>query len=179
MNDFERWLSQSVWINGNQKDSRRNYIPGVTKYITNWMKANGYTMNGYWSSKAVAKWIYSMHAAYVYKKYVRYPEPRHRNWEEDYDQYYFVIDNENIEKCLEPLSQIEDFDSQLPLGELIRANLQQFLYIYLDLESSKQGILIAKLYDDSDSDYDKEHKDVDIYVIEALSGIHGGRGSKV
>ena len=78
-------------------------------------------------------------------------------------------------------SHAEDMDEDSIIGNRILYELQDFLYSVIDLETSKQGRLIASLWEntDSNSDSDYEYKKTDVYIEEAKKGIHGGRGSKV
>jgi hypothetical protein len=58
-------------------------------------------------------------------------------------------------------------------------DLQDFLYSFIDLERSKHGRTIARIWEDSDSDSDDNWKSRDVYLRDASEGFHGGRGSKV
>ena len=88
-----------------------------------------------------------------------------------------MIDCEKITEFMDAWANMEDGDPQTRVGQRIRNEIQDFLYIFLDLESSKQGKVIARFWEDSDSDSEDGRRDP--YLHDASQGYHGGWGSKV
>jgi hypothetical protein len=74
---------------------------------------------------------------------------------------------------------VEDLNSSSRVGYRIRNEIQDFIYHFIHLESSKQGRTIARFWDNSDSDSDDNKPKNDIYLRDAGEGFHGGKGAKV
>jgi hypothetical protein len=174
--DYVRWLTAKVWVTGNEKACRKDWIPSFTESVKVWMKSRGYTMNGQFTPKAVAKWLYAIQVQEVArKKYlgpIYYPEITHRDWEEDWDTFDMEVSQENCEIFLEGWRNNSDLESDTPSGERVRVELQTLLYTYVDLESSKHGKRIAALLADSDSEDSDYENETDIYLREAMEGYH-------
>jgi hypothetical protein len=197
--DFQIWLDQPIWVTDNTKQTRREVYPGIAEDITAWMRRKGYVMDNRWARghKKLAQWVYAFACDEIReeKKGIAYPPILHRDCQEDYDQFHHVCDFFEIQELFDGLKTVEDFDSELPLGNTLLHNFADLLYTFLDLQASKQGRLIAQLYEDSDSSSESEwgrgdrrkgrkrqgngRKVEDVYLQEARQGMHGGRGSKV
>jgi hypothetical protein len=180
--DYIVWRSQPVWV-GSTKCERRAVIGEFAKSIRKWMKNLGYTME-HCMDKEVSLWLYRLHVQEIARKKhdasVFIPEPSHRNTQEDFDQYNMVVDHDSVTQLMNEWSNVDEMTVDHIVGKRVWYELQAFLYSMIDLESSKQGRLIARLWDasGSNSDDDFDYKK-DIYVEEANKGLHGGRGSKV
>ena len=175
------WRSQPVWMAA-IKCERRAFIGEFALAIRKWMKTLGYTME-HRLEKELSLWLYRLHVQEIaLKKHdpVFIPEPNHRNTQDDYDQYNMVVDHEAVRQLMSEWSTVQDMDVDSIIGKRVWYELQDFLYSMVDLESSKQGRLIARLWDTSGSNSDEElDYKKDVYVEEANKGLHGGRGSKV
>jgi len=180
--DYIVWRSQPVWI-GATKCERRAFINEFAVSVRKWMKSLGYTMMDF-MDKELSLWLYRLHVQEIARKKhgasVFIPEPSHRNTQEDYDQYNMIVDHDAVTQLMDQWSNVEEMDVGNIIGKRVWYELQDFLYYMVDLESSKQGRLIARLWDNSGSNSDEEvDYKKDIYVEEANKGLHGGRGSKV
>jgi hypothetical protein len=187
---FERWLKQPVWV-ADHKEKRSVVIRDFHKSLTYFMKKNGYIMDSRWNNPKVnylTNWMYRIwleeHVRFNRNKEVYVPPPIHRNTEEDYDYFSCNIDVNMIGDFMKEWSFAEDFDSDSSrLAYRMEYELQDFLYNFVDLELSKHGRTIARIWDDSGSDSDDNwnwnSKHHDIYLRDASDGFHGGRGSKV
>jgi hypothetical protein len=181
--DFQVWLDQEVWVQGDYKVPRRDYIPAFAEELTKSMKSWGYTMDPRWNGGdyIVAKWMYMIHLQeFVTKQYngmLKYAEPYHRDWPEDFLEYTFVMSYDRISSFMERWRFYEDFDPDTQCGQRILHELQYLLYPFIDMDNSKNGML----FDDySDTEVDEVYKGRDdVYIAEAKQGLHGGRGSKV
>jgi hypothetical protein len=187
-NDFACWLNQYVWVDGDEKAMRRDYIVDVAEDLTEWMAKKGYVMDHRWKRghMAVARWLYALSVREIAQKAhnapVTYPEVLHRSWEEDFHHYYSIINSAAIEEFFSRWEFVEDFDKDMPLGLRIRQEFQQFLYVYLNLDSSKQGKIVERrLEQDVDSDSDgggggREHRGnkKDSYLQDIDEGFHSG-----
>jgi hypothetical protein len=182
-NDYKIWLKQKVWITPLNKCYRWEYIPMFAEDLTNWMKYLGYKMNGAWGngSKAVAKWLYAIQVLEIAKKdsisLLAYPEIKHRNLPEDRDRYEIVVTYDEIEKFLKKWSDIDDLDMKRNQGRRVREELSDFLYHYIDLESSKHGIAITRYLEDGEEDEEEylqngKPKNKDQYLLDAEEGWH-------
>jgi len=186
MNDFQLWLDQWVWVENTQV-RRRSCIPDFADALTEFMKLNGYSMTSEWryGHMVVAKWMYRIHSnecdKYKYHKSLDYPEPFHRNWQEDYDEFQHILDTNTVSNFMENWKLYEDFDPETRLGQQIINELQLLLYPYIDMDRSKNGIRVAEAMEDSDSDSENWNRSnkVDVYLYEAREGMHGGYGYKV
>ena len=180
--DYIVWRSQPVWI-GATRCERRAFINEFAVSIRKWMKTLGYTME-HRMDKELSLWLYRLHVQEIARKKsepVFIPEPTHRDTQDDFDQYNFIVNHEAVSQLMNEWSNTQDMDVNSIVGKRVWYELQDFLYSMIDLESSKQGRLIARLWDSSGSNSDDEfdYKKPDVYVEEANKGLHGGRGSKV
>jgi hypothetical protein len=107
--------------------------------------------------------------------HVKIPDIVHRNTNEDRDEFYHMISCERLEAFMEGIQEMEDFDMDSRPGQRIFHGLQDFLYRFVDLESSKQGRLIAEMWDDyaSDSDHEFGDRKRDVYLLDTKKGYHG------
>ena len=181
--DFKLWLSQPIWIE-NVQEERRIVLLEFWGTLTRFMKDNGYLMDMRWRWTELAMWIYRIsiqeYARCAFGKGVYVPEINHRTTSEDYDYFIGMIDCENITNFMDAWANMEDADPQTRVGQRIRIEIQDFLYIFVDLESSKQGKVIARFWEKSESDSDSEDgRRGDPYLHDAHQGYHGGWGSKV
>jgi hypothetical protein len=179
--DFQLWLSQPVWV-GNDQAERATVIPYILGGLSRFMKAHGYTMDSDWNAGNgyhLAKWMYDIHvqeyARMNLNGHVKIPDILHRNTNEDMTEFYHTISCERIEAFMEGMQEMEDLDMSSRTGQRIFHGLQDFLYRFVDLESSKQGRLIAEMWDDSGSDSDEEfwNKKRDVYLVDTTRGYHG------
>ena len=143
-------------------------------------------MDERWNSTTsfpLLSWIYRIAveetARYNYNNPVSIPPIIHRNTQEDYDYFYHIIDDDTIEKLMDEWSDVEDLNIDSRIGARVRTEIQEFLYTFVDLESSKQGKVIARFWENDGSDSDHELSSRDNYLKDAVEGFHGGKGSKV
>ncbi len=177
VNDYNRWLQAKVWVTGNEKACRKEYIPSFTQSLTNWIKKRGYKMNGMFTAKAVAKWLYAIQIQEVARRNhwgpIYYPGPYHRDWEEDWDTFDMEVSQESCEEFLEHWRNNEDLQFDLPSGDRVRVELQKLLYTYIHLESSKHGMKIARLLAEaSDNDDSEGENEIDSYLRDTQEGFH-------
>jgi hypothetical protein len=182
--DYKLWLDQWVWVTDNRKMQRRDYIPVFKKEIESWMRSRGYEMDGYWKNKdVVGRWLYCIHVVEIIKKEriggIEYAEPNHRDWPEDRDTYEVYIQQDDIEEFLDTWRTNEDISIENRVGQRVREEIQRFLYIFLDLDTSKHGRMITRIMIDTDDDDDDERGDRDMYLVDAQEGWHGGGWQKV
>ena len=183
---FERWLKQPVWVADN-KEKRISVLRDFHNPLTKFMKKNGYIMDSRWNSNKtnyLMNWMYRIwleeNVRSNFNKQVYVPPPMHRDTEEDYDYFNCKIDIDMIEGFMKEWSFAEDFDSDSSrLAYRMQYELQDFLYSFIDLERSKHGRTIARIWEDSGSDSDDNWNPRDVYLRDASDGFHGGRGSKV
>lgn len=181
--DFQVWLDQELWVEGNDRVPRRNYIPIFASELTECMKQWGYTMDSRWNNGhyIVAKWMYMIHVQeFLTKDYngrIEYAEPYHRDWPEDFLEYTHIVSFDRISNFMESWRFYEDFDIDTRCGQRILNELQHLLYPFINMENSRNGMLFDDTSDTEHEEYSKTRDDV--YVIEANQGMHGGRGSKV
>jgi len=180
--DYMVWRSQPVWI-GATKCERRFVIHEFAVAARKWMKSLGYTME-HRMDKELSLWMYRLYVQEIARKKndpVFIPEPEHRDTQDDFDQYNMIVDHEAVREFMSEWANTQDMEENSLIGKRIWYGIQEFLYSVIDLESSKQGRLIARLWDNSGSNSDSEfdYKKPDVYVEEANKGLHGGRGSKV
>jgi len=191
--DFYLWLDQLVWV-GDRKIRRAEYIPDIAEGIRKWMKGCGYTMDGRWGAKALAKWMYAVHfhervlhgAGNVIN-----PPIRHRNWQEDYDEYLYIMDVDTVSNFIKRWRLYEDFDAATGLGQRMVNEISEFLYCHINMDASKVGNRIADLLYESDSEDggggggrgsgsgSGSNRRDDSYVMDSREGYHGGDGYKV
>ena len=151
--DFVSWLHQWVWVSGDEKARRKDWIPWFADSLTVWMEKKGYKMDGIWKKghMAVARWLYAIQVQEVANKQyfgsLRYPEVKHRAWPEDRDYFECEVSVPSIETFLEGWQLVEDLDVNTPSGLRVRAELQQLLWTYLALESCRQGNRVARIVD--------------------------------
>ena len=171
-----------MWMGGD-KYERRAFIREFAVAIRKWMKTLGYNMEERMDVE-LSLWLYRLHVQEIARKKtgcaVFIPEPNHRNTQDDYDQYTMVVDHEAVTQLLSEWEGVQDMEVDSIIGKRVWYELHEFLYSVIDLESSKQGRLIARLWDNSGSNSDEEFDyKKDAYIEEAKKGLHGGRGSKV
>lgn len=193
--DFQLWLNQHVWLSDDTKVLRREYIPVFAEYLTAVMKRLGFTMCPEWGKghKVVARWMYIImrdeRAALKYDRQVIYPEPFHRDWPEDLDEFQMLFTHEEASKIFEQWKLCEDFDLETRVGQRYLHELQHLLYPYIDMDISQAGIRVAIALEESESDADSwksgrrgrggRMRSKDVYLEEAQEGYHGGKGFKV
>lgn len=186
--DFQIWLDQPIWVTDNSKLTRREIYPAVAEELTAWLKLKGYTMSNRWGKghKVLAQWSYALACDFIRenKKGIVYPSQSHRNTREDYDQFDHICGFFDFQDLFEKWRTIEDFDPELPFGNILLHNIADLAYCFVDLNLSKQGRRIAQMNDDSESDSDgswtrKKRRHEDVYLLEARQGMHGGKGWKV
>jgi hypothetical protein len=182
--DYAVWRSQLVWRNGIEQYERREFINEFAESIRIWMGKLGYKMEDR-LNKELSFWLYRIYIQEIARKNhgagVYIPEPLHRNTQEDYEHYNNIITIHDVDVFMCEWSNAEDMDDKSIIGKRVLYELQDFLYNVIDIESSKQGRLIAKLWEDSDSNSESEYEyaKTDVYIEEAKKGLHGGRGAKV
>lgn len=184
--DFNLWLQQPIWISNTVRDRRRDILLEFNDCVTQLLKNKGYVMDERWNSTTsfpLLSWIYRIAveetARYNYNNPVSIPPIIHRNTQEDYDYFYHIIDDDTIEKLMDEWSDVEDLNIDSRIGARVRTEIQEFLYTFVDLESSKQGKVIARFWENDSSDSDHELSSRDNYLKDAIEGFHGGKGSKV
>ena len=173
-----------VWGLGIDQCERREFIYHFAESIRKWMGKLGYKMEDR-LNKELSYWLYRLYVQEIARKNhgapVHIPEPLHRNTQEDYDRYNDIVTINDVDTFMSEWSNAEDMDEKSIIGKRVLYELQEFLYSVIDLESSKQGRFIARLWEDSESnsDTDYEYVKTDVYIEEAKKGLHGGRGAKV
>jgi hypothetical protein len=191
--DFQVWLSQEIWSGADTRAIRRDVIADFTEELTAWLRKLGYSMNTNWGFRAVSNWLYSLavveQASLNSRRRIKYPHPMHRDMEEDYDYFSFVLNWDTVQQFMQSWQFVEDFDPDTRMGKRIWFELTSAIYPYLDLDNSKNGQYIRDMFDSSDSDSDgaeggfrrvvKKHDANDVYLQEMQSGFHGGEWSKV
>jgi len=183
---FEKWLKQPVWV-ADHKERRGVVLRNFYESLTNFMKDKGYVMDFRWYSNKInylMNWMYRIwleeHVRFNRNKEVYLAPPMHRNTEEDYEHFNSIVDMNSIEDFMKEWSFVAEFDSDYSrLAYRMEYELQDFLYNFVDLDHSKQGHVIARIWEDSGSDSDDNWKPRDAYLRDASDGYHGGRGYKV
>lgn len=182
--DFEDWLNTPVWISGNQKAIRREYIPAFAESLTFWAYKKGYKMSGRWKKGHLvcAKWLYAICVREVGKNKrwdpLYYREPCHRAYPEDRDQFDMTITSDAIADFLYSWRNNEDLSSESRIGQRVAIELEELLWTYVYINDSRQGFIVNNLLEnqaenDSDSEYDhKGNKYVDQYLVDASEGWH-------
>jgi len=173
--NYQSWLDQILPVSYEENLSRSLYIPLFTEQLRSYMKAHGYVMDPRWSSATVAHWMYSLHCSYDICKVHPYPDVLHRSWPEDKDQFRDTINEESLAGLVQTWSHIADFDRDTAVGRAVWDELQNFLWIYIDLEASPQGMMVADWLEGSDTESDGGKK-VDIYLQDVAAGYHGSMG---
>ena len=182
--DFLAWFNQEIYFNSLVIEERKHYFPRFAEELGSIMKSYGYTMDSRWNSLTLAKWVYRIHVQEIARKKFDAPvwlgDIIHRDWNEDHSRYEEVIGDQDFTTYFQMWRDNEDFDTQSRVGQRLFRELPEFLYVYIDMEKSKQGQFIEELFD-SDSDYAEETQVVkqDAYLQDAASGYHGGTGFKV
>jgi hypothetical protein len=162
--DYEDWLHQKIWLTGNEKGYRKEYIPSLYNSLTHLMKKKGYIMDGRWGRGPiiVARWLYAIHVHEVARKEsgqpLGYPEIWHRDWPEDRDVFDFEIDLEVLDEFMDSWKNVEDMDCETRGGFRIKVELPIFLYTYVDIDNSTQGHRLAQKLQPTDSDV-SEHQE--------------------
>lgn len=103
------------------------------------------------------------------------PEIIHRNTVEDFDHFHHIVSCDAVRDFMRQWNKLEDTSCDTKAGERIWNELQDFLYVFVELESSKQGKVIARFWEDanSDSDSDTNERKRDTYLRDANKGYHG------
>ena len=182
--DFLAWFNQEIYYNGLVIEKRNCYFPRFAEELAIIMKRFGYTMDSRWSSLTLAKWVYRLHLQEIARKKFDAPvwlgDILHRDWNEDFNRYEEVIGDQDFTSYFEMWRNNEDFDMQSRVGIRMFRELPAFLYVYIDMENSKQGQFVEELFDsDSDCVEDSQLVKQDAYLRDAASGYHGGNGFKV
>lgn len=173
--DFVRWLHQSVWVSGDQKALRKDWIPWFADSLTRWMEEKGYKMDGYWKKghMAVARWLYAIQVQVIANKEqygpLRYPEVKHRAWPEDRDAFELEVSDPELEKFLGEWQLVEDLDIHTPSGQRVLCELRQLLWTYIELESCRQGKRVARVVD-AMGESEEDASSVDEARMEGLFG---------
>ena len=174
--DYNRWLDAKVWVTGNEKARRKEYIHPFTDSLKRWMKLRGYVMSGNFTPLVVAKWLYLIQVQEVVRKnrwgHINYPDPSHRDSEEDWDIFDMEVSQDKCEEFLNDWESNEDLQSDLPSGARVKVELQKFLYTYIDLTSSKHGIRVANQLAESDTEDSEDDIEIDSYLRDAQEGFH-------
>lgn len=174
--NFHLWLDQPVYISGVQT-ARRNYIPCFADYITNFVMTLGYNFIPKWKKGhlCVARWLYKMNIRCI--KHIITPFPYddipHRDWDLDYYNYYDVFDYDTITSIENAWKHVDDLNIETDLGSDVMNELRNFIWHYIDLETSPQGRLIANLVEGSDSETDEHGEKLDRYIQDMGEGYHG------
>ncbi len=171
------------------KEARKYTIYEFAEDLTHWMKKNGYTMDRRWYTgrTVVANWLYRLSIRVMVGKqpclrtHAITGEIIHRNFIEDQHRFYNVIGSAGIQHFMSKWSLHEDFDTTMPLGQVIQNELESLLWSYLDLDESAQGNIVLELIenDHSDGEGAPVTRRVDEYIQDAAEGYHGGVGYKV
>ena len=183
--DYKLWLDQEIWITDSRRGKRREYMGKFQYELGRWMERLGYIMDSIWKTKnVVGKWLYCIHYAEIVKQDqlggIYYEAPNHRDWPEDRDTYEVYVTNDDIEEFLERWRTNEDFDADTRVGLRVRGEILRFIYMFIDMDSSKHGKKIARIMNDTDDEYDDDDRgDKDVYLVEAQEGWHGGGWQKV
>lgn len=167
--NYQLWLDQRFPVSYEDVLSRRTYIPVFAEGITLLLKAHGYIMDSRWGgASAVARWIYRIHC----NNACRYPLVLHRNMAEDKDQYRDTITDELLSEFLAEWKHIPDFDNDTRLGRIVNDELQDFLWSYIDIDESAQGMNVVSWFDVSDTESDGGSGKVDVYIQDIDAGWH-------
>lgn len=170
--NFQLWLDQRFPVSYEDVLARRAYIPVFAERLSLLLKGRGYVMDSRWASAAgaaaVARWIYRIHCGNA----CRYPVVLHRNMPEDKDQYRDTITDELLGDFLAEWKHIPDFDRDSRLGRIVHDELQQFLWAYIDIDESAQGMNVISWLDGSDTESDGGSGKVDVYIQDADAGWH-------
>jgi hypothetical protein len=181
--DFMVWISQLVWLRGWQIE-RKEFIGIFASCLRTFMTQRGYKMEDRFE-KEFSMWLYRLHVQEVRKNHgapVHLPDVLHRDTDDDYERYQLIVDEDDLRKYIDPISDTDDLIADTHVANRIRYGLSEFLYRVIDIESSKQGRFIASLWDTSGSASESEGYEVrkkDDYLEDANKGFHGGRGAKV
>ena len=166
--NLQLWLDQRFPVSYHDVLARRSYIPVFTERISLLLKNHGYLMDSRWGAAAVVQWIYRIHCNTA----KRYPILLHRNMPEDKDQYLDSITDELLEEFLSQWKHIPDFDVDTRLGRIVHDELQQFLWSYIDMDESPQGMNVISWLDGSDTESDGGSGKVDTYIQDVDAGWH-------
>ena len=189
MSDFKLWVSQPVWVNGDERARRADYIPSFAAAVTGFMKNHGYMMGVHWrgGTEVIARWMYTIQRDEIargdYNSFVQYPEPYHRDWQEDLEEFQHVMDYDTLSRFMDTWKLYEDFDQDRRVGQRMLHEIQYLLYPFIDMENSYNGRRVAEALDDTDSDADSWKsgrrgaakggaKKVDAYIADMNEGFH-------
>lgn len=166
--NLQLWLDQQFPVSYEDVLPRRTYIPVFAERLTALLKGRGYVMDSRWGAAAVSRWIYRIHCDTM----VRIPILLHRNMPEDKDQYLDTITDELLDGFLAEWKHIPDFDRDTRLGRIFRDELQLFLWAYIDIDESPQGMTVISWLDGSDTESDGGSGKVDAYIQDVDAGWH-------
>lgn len=190
--DFKLWLDSEIWLTDNHRGPRRDYITSLSEELEEWVKRYGYIMSKNWKPLVLAQWLYGVSVMEVVRTTpggaLNYPEPLHRNWQEDYDMFQSDLNFHEVSEFLERWNTTEDLEYDSPIGRRVHEELERLLYCYVDMDNCYRGRQLADRLLDTDSDTDSQgsrrrrggtKRQEDIYIQESREGWHGGRGAKV
>jgi hypothetical protein len=168
--NFQLWLSQRCAVSYSEVSDRRSYMPIFAEQLENLLRIHGYTMDHRWKmgALAVARWIYKIHC----DTKTRCPKIVHRNYSEDKDQYLDTVTDEVLQEFLRRWQHIPDFDVDTKLGRIVWDELQSFLWAYIDIDESPQGMKMMAWLDASDTESDGGTTKVDSYLQDIDAGFH-------
>jgi hypothetical protein len=168
--NFQRWLAQEFPVSYSEVLNRRSYIPLFAAEIQELLRRYGYVMDYRWKSGAfaIARWIYKIHCDIR----TRYPKIEHRNYVEDNDEYLDTVTDEVLQDFLSHWNHIPDFDVDTKYGRILRNELQNVLWAYIDIDESPQGVKIMGWLDGSDTESDGGMAKVDSYLQDVDAGWH-------
>lgn len=170
--NYESWLDQILPVSYEENLSRRYYISAFTDELRSFMKWHGYVLDARWTSGTVAHWMYTLDCSYDILNVHPYPEILHRSWPEDKEEFRDTINDTHVDEFFQRWSHIADFDKDTFLGRAVRDEMQNFLWVYIDLEQSPRGISVSNWLEGSDDESDGGKK-VDIYLQDVAAGYHG------
>jgi len=179
--DFNLWLDQEVWVTGNSKTLRREYIPHFAEEVRGFMKGCGYTMDHRWQKGELilAKWMYRIHFQERVKGFDIHYRAFHRNWVEDHDEFLHIMSADRVSSFMERWRLYEDFDPESHIGQRIIHEITSLLYIYIDMEASSVGRRIAEFLEEGSESESDDKGRVDIYISDSRQGYHGSGSNPI
>jgi hypothetical protein len=169
--NFQNWLNQQFPLSYEVTCDRRSYLPRFAEDLESLLRSHGYIMDYRWKTGAlaVARWIYKIQCDTT----TRYPKILHRNLSEDKEQYLHVVTDEILRDFLDLWKHVPDFDQDTKYGRILYDEMQDFLWAYIDVEESPQGIKTMEWLEDSDADSDDcGDGKVDSYLQDIDAGWH-------
>ena len=183
--DFQDWLNAKVWVTGNRKASRRDYIPSFAESLTQMMYNRGYKMSGAWKKGHLvcAKWLYAICVREIGRNThwdpLSYPDPHHRAYPEDRDQFDMTITPEVISEFMVHWRNNEDLSLESKVGQRVAIELEELLWTYVYVNDSRQGFIVnhilESLSEENDKDYDMNKSSkggLDQYLVDTSDGWH-------